>query len=63
MNNKFSIGDILINKYNGEYYLVYRIEDDYTYVYVSLLSDSDNRNNLIEPYEYIDGYFQLVSKA
>ncbi len=63
MNNQFSIGDILINKYNGEYYLVYRIEDDYTYVYVSLLSDSDNRNNLIEPYEYIDGYFQLVSKA
>jgi hypothetical protein len=63
MNNQFSIGDILINKYNGEYYLVYRIEDDYTYVYVSLLSDSDNRNNLIEPYEHIDGYFQLVSKA
>jgi len=63
MNNQFSIGDILINKYNGEYYLVYRIEDDYTYVYVSLLSDSDNRNNLIEPYEHIDDYFQLVSKA
>lgn len=57
MNSKFNIGDILIHKHNGEYYLIYDIEGAYTYV--SLLSDSGYQNKYIA----VDYYFTRVSKA
>ena len=59
MIKQFNIGDILINKYNGKYYLIYHVEDDYHYI--SLLSDSDNRNKWVTL--SLHHNFHIASKA
>jgi len=59
MNNRYNIGDILINKYNRNYYLVYHIEDGHTYI--SSLSDNRYRHKYDLP--AIGHDFTIVSKA
>ena len=54
---KFNIGDILIHKYSGEYYVVNGIEGIHTYV--SILSHYEYESKYID----MDYYFTIVSKA
>ena len=55
--NKYNIGDILINKYSGEYYIVNSLEGIHTYV--SILNHSEYQSKYID----MDYYFTIVSKA
>ena len=60
MIKQFNIGDILLNKYNSKYYLIYHIEDDYHYI--SLLSDiKENRNKWVTL--SLHHNFHIASKA
>ena len=62
MIKQFNIGDILINKYNGKYYLIYHIENCYHYIsLLSDLSDSGNRSKWVPL--AIHHNFHIASKA